>query len=205
MKKQLIAVLLVVLVLAGFLVYTQIVKPELDNRTITAVVPTEIVNEELGVGFVYPSGEQGFALIEPPVPAGVADGLQKVYLIMSTEDYIEYQQIDATDTPPSVSVFVFSMPEALPGSEGADRLAKLEIWAEVYSKYSSYGLRTAEPEVVEMDGVKVLRYATDGAYKQHVYLAFYKGNVYMFTGQYKLESDRIHEMFTDLIASVTFD
>jgi hypothetical protein len=205
MKKQFVILLVVVgLVLGGVFLYQQLIRPQLDNRTVTTVAPMKITNEVLGVEFTYPSGENGYSLIEPPIPEGNSDGLQKVYLIMGTQAYIEHQSLVDTETPPSVSVFVFTMPESLPGSEGVDRSAKLLIWAETYARYSSYALRTTEPETVEVDGVRAIRYQTDGLYNQSVYLMSYQGKVYMFTGQYDSVEDEIYQMFNELIASVTF-
>lgn len=205
MKKQFVILLIAVLALVGFFLYKQVVKPQLDNRTVATIVPTPISNETLGFGFTYPSGETGFSMIEPPVPEGNTDGLQKVYLLMSTEDYIEYQQIEQMDTPPSVSVFVFTMPAQSSSTENLSRLDELKLWAETHSRYSSYSLRTTEPEIVKIDGVTGLSYATDSVYRQQVYLISYRNMVYVFTGQYQSEADQIREMFTGLISSVIFE
>ena len=205
MKKQFILLLIIVLALVGFFLYKQVVKPQLDNRTVATVVSATITNETLGFGFTFPSGEAGFSMIEPPLPEGSVDGLQKIYLIMDTQSYLMYQQGDDAETPPAVSVFVFTMPD-MESADGLDRLGKLKLWAETYSRYSSYALKTSDIETVEMDGIKAIRYTAEGAlYKQQVYLVSYQGNIYMFAGQYINDADTIRDMYLQLVASATFD
>lgn len=200
-----VSLVVTVLLIIGVIVYTQIVKPALDNRTITDTAIMPVKNLDLDFGFTYPSGESGFALIEPPVPTTTSDGLQKVYVLMDTQEYVLFQSNpDQGETPPSVSVLVVKMPVLSDELETTDRLTRLKAWAELYPQYSSATIRTGQQEIVDLDGVPAIRYSTDGLYQQEVYLVSYKGNVYVFTGQFDSESDTIHSMFMELIRSVEF-
>lgn len=210
MKKQyLIYSGVLVLVAVGILLYQQVIKPQLDNRTVSVVVPMLIENEDLSFAFTYPSGEDAYSLIEPPLPPETSNGLKKAYLIMDTKAYLEYQDLDeASEAPPAVSVFVFERLDEVLGVAPEDsRAAKLEAWAKHYDAYTSFSVdkRTAEPEAITVDGVKGIRYETDGLYQQQIYLLDHQGNVYMFVGQYNEKTDATYSMFNDLMASVMFN
>ncbi|MCA9362196.1 hypothetical protein KC906_02380 [Candidatus Kaiserbacteria bacterium] len=201
-KRKIILISTVVLAVVGYVLFMQVIKPQLDGRMVTAVVPMVIENDGLSYGFTYPSGEQGYTLIEPPLPESPTDGLQQVFIIMDTQDYIKYQAPgNGAAAPAAVSVFVVELPE-LP--EGVDRLAHLTTWAEANPQFSSYSRRTTEPESLTLDGVKAVRYHTDGAFRQTVHLATYQGNAYVFVGQYEDDTDAIRAMYDELITSVTF-
>lgn len=204
MKKQyFIYGAIIILVAVGVVLYQQIIRPQLEARTISVVVPTIIKNDESFFEFTYPSGEDGFALIEPPLPPETSDGLNKVYLMMENQAYIDFQNTKDTETPPSVSVFVFRMPDDLEVSEGSAE-AQLEAWAKKYGRYTSYDLKTSDLEAITVDSIDGFHYFADGLYRQETYLLSYRGNVYMFTGQYDQDSDATRVMFTNLIDSVIF-
>jgi len=207
--KKIYLVIVVVVAVIGYFVYTSILKPQLDNRTVTAVVPMTIKSSDTSLEFTYPSGEDGYSLIEPPVPEGLSDGLRKVYILMDTHDYIEFQKDKNGDTPPTVSVFVLDFPNSLYGlnglTEDSKRIDKLKAWAQKYTKYSSYNQKTAEPEEVKLDGALTLHYLTKGDYQQDVYVVMYNGKVYVFNGQFTKDKENIHKMFKELIGSVVFD
>lgn len=197
---------LIALGLIGGFVYLQVVRPELDNRTVVTVVPQMVASSDFEFGFTYPSGEAGYTLIEPPISTTTAEGLQKVYLIMDTQEYVSFQATTSDgETPPSVSIFVFEMPTLSAEVEAAGRAARLQAWAELYPQYSSITLRTEDPEPIKLDGATALRYRTDGLFQQEVHLVSYQSRVYVFTGQFDDESDAIRAMYTELIRSVTFD
>lgn len=205
MKKIYIVGSVLLLVAVGFLVYSKVVKPQLDNRMVTAVVPATIENKELDFAFTFPSGEAGYTTVEPPVATTTSDGIQKIYLILNTAEYITFQSTAAgAEAPKLISVFVIALPETPDGVETPDRVTILRNWAEQTPQMSSFSLKTTEPEALEIDGVKTLRYQTEGTYKQEVYLAYHKGRIYVFTGQYVEESDDIRSTFKNLINSLTF-
>ncbi len=207
MKKTYIILGVILLVLVSILVYVKVVKPQLDNRTVTAVVPTTIENEEMAFAFTYPSGEEGYTLIEPQVSTSSDSIIKEVYLLLDTKEYISFQgeEVDG-EAPATVSIFVTTLPKEVEteGAEEVSRVDRLRKWAEQNAPLSSYNLKTSEPEQIELDGIATLKYKTDGLYKQEVYLSTYKGNVYVFTGQYNEETDAIRIMFTNLMNSVMF-
>ncbi len=191
--------------IVGALLFGYVIKPRLDNRMVSVVAPVTIANQELQFSFQYPSGEEGYTLIEPPIPETTASGLRKVYLIMSSPEYIAFQSSSSgAETPPSVSVFVLQRPPAA-ADETASRLERLQEWASQNPQFSSWLARTGGPEEVEVDGVKAWHYFTDGTYQQEVYLIGYQDNIYVFTGQYIEETDPIRSMFIDVIQSIALD
>ncbi len=204
MKRQYILVFLIVLLGSGFFIFKTVVQPELQSRTINATVPVLINYPEMSFTFTYPSGEEGYTMIEPPLPPSTADGLEKVFILMATQEYITFQSTSTEDmtTPPTVTIFVVNPPED--DTEG-DRMTKLQAWAKQNPQYSSFLSQTTLPEVVEIDGVQSVTYGTAGSYKQKVYLMQYDKKNYVFVGQYEEEGDSITQMFNDLISSVTFD
>ncbi|MCA9354818.1 MAG: hypothetical protein KC877_04835 [Candidatus Kaiserbacteria bacterium] len=202
MNKKYVVAVIIIVGIVGYALYTQLIKPTLDDRMVSAVVPMTIQNEDLAFAFTYPSGEAGYTLIEPPVPTTTASGLQKVYLLMDTQEYIAFQQSESAETPPTVSVFVVKMPDV--EVEG-DRETRLIAWAEQYPQFSSYAVKNDDTEHYDLDGVDAIRYSTDGLYRQQVYLASYRGNAYVFVGQYNDDADGIRDMYLHLVNSVTFE
>lgn len=193
-----VAVLGVVLLVG----YFQLVKSELDNRTVTTVVPTTITQPEFDFEFTYPSGEEGYSLIEPPVTTSAESELKKIYLIMPTENYIGYQsKEDSEDAPPTTSIFVFE-----DQSEESDlgRVTRLQNWANSHAGLTSFDQLATEAEVVELDGAKALHYQIDGKYKKDIYLASHQGRVYLFAGQYEETGDALQTEFTKIVNSVLF-
>lgn len=183
------------------LIYLKIISPYLDDRTVSTTFPVTIHDDFGDFTFSYPAGEKAYTLVEPPVPTTTSTGLQKVYIILNTQDYIALEDSDI-DTPPTVSVFVFQRIES---DEEGTRLEKLQFWIEQFSQFSSYSSRVDEPEVIDIDGIPTMRYHTEGTYKQEVYVSTYRGIIYVFTGQYENESDEIFNMFTKLISSVVYE
>ncbi len=206
MKKIYIIASIILLLTVGFIVYSKVIKVYLDDRTISAVVPTTIENQTLDFAFTYPSGEAGYTVIEPPVSTTTSDGIQKIYLILNTAEYITFQSTTTGGkAPPLISVFVVTLPEISDDAETPSRVTILRNWAEQTPRLSSFASRTNEPEEVEIDGVKALRYRTEGSYKQEVYLAYHHGRAYIFTGQFTEDTDTIRTTFTDLISSLAFN
>lgn len=202
MKKIYLISAGVILAVVAFAVYSQFIKPQLDNRTITAVVPTVIAQPDLDFEFSYPSGEAGLSLIEPPIATTSESMLRKVFIMMQTEDYIDYQGKEgAEDAPPTISVLVFDN-QADEGEGG--RVTRLQNWAQTNSVLTGFDQLSAETEVVEIDGAKALHYQSVGEYKKDIYLISHSGNVYLFVGQYQEEGDYLQTTFKDLIGSILF-
>tara|TARA_B100000508_G_scaffold105538_1_gene83719 strand:- start:6424 stop:7023 length:600 start_codon:yes stop_codon:yes gene_type:complete len=198
MKKSyiLFGIVIVAFVAAA---YVLVIKPNFEDRTVATVATMTIDRPDLDLAFTYPSGESAYTLIEPPLEQ--PGFIQGVFLLMPTPEYIDYQ--NGKGSPPtSVSVFVLEQPSD-DNKEGG-RIARLQRWAESNSQFSSFAAISSEPEVVELDGVKALRYNTSGVYDQEVYLVQYSGRIYVFTGQYENEEDAIRSMFTEFMSKVSF-
>lgn len=205
-KSYLIAVivLLVVLVIAS-VVYSKIVKPSLDNRTVSVTTEVTIENKELNLSFSYPSGDSAYALLEPPVAPEEADGLKKVYILMDSKKYFEFQAAtELVDTPPTVSIFILEEKKTGEAIDEENRSVRLLAWAERNPQYTSFFEKSAEPELVKVDGVDAYHYTTEKNYRYDMYLISYKGNIYVFAGQFEDELDDIHGMYQKLISSVIF-
>ncbi len=195
-----IAVAVTIVFVVG-LVYTQFIKPELDNRTVVETSQMTITSPVAPLMFKFPSGQDALALIEPPTGNVASTGIKEVYLMMDNNDYNEFSKNEGGTPPASISIFIVPYVEAL-GAEEMKRAEKLQAWAIANPQFSSWVAATTEPERVEVDGVQAIRYQTESVYKQNVYLALYADDLYIFTGQYETEGDEMQVMFNDILASV---
>jgi len=194
---------IVVIVVATLLLFIFVVQPWLQNQNQIEATPQTVNLEEVSLGFTYMSGEHGYSLIEPPVQGD----LKKAFILMSTPEYVSYQQSGNNDSPPAISVFVFAEPGSEDDSdmERPGRITRLQNWAIDNTNITAFDKSYGTPEIVELDGLKALNYQTDGSYQQDIYIAGYHGNIYMFVGQYKRPTDAIKKDFQILIDSVSFD
>ncbi len=203
MQKRLIFVAIAVVVIAA-VVYGVWGRQWLSGLTESVVVYETASNEDISLAFTYPSGEAGYSLIEPPVQGELIDA----WIMMETPSYIKYQQGDKSETPASMSVFVFKLPEeatVAENEERAGRITRLQNWANEKKNITYIDRAYGTPEIVEIDGVKALKYDTTGLFEQSIYLASYQSNVYMFVGQYDRPTDDIKQDFEALMASVKFE
>lgn len=183
--------------------YTQLLKPQLDNRTVSETVRMPITSPEVGLTFTYPSGQDALALIEPPIDDAQSP-VSEVYILMQNDEYNKYTNENGGTPPPTISVFV--LPYIEPADvEGLSRTERLVKWATLNPAFSSYGVATSEPEETEIDGSRAIKYQTKSVYNQTVYLTMYDKNIYIFTGQYREENDILRELFTGVIDSVILD
>ncbi len=202
MQKKLIYGAIAIVVI-GAVVYGVWGKTWLNDRMKSAVVYETTANEEVSLAFTYPSGEAGYSLIEPPVEGDLIDA----WILMETPLYIKYQT-DKGETPASMNVFVFKLPDEVEETdpvERAGRITRLQNWANEKKNITYIDRAYGTPEIVEIDGVKALKYDTTGLFEQSIYLASYQSNVYMFVGQYDRPTDSIKKDFEDLMASVRFE
>jgi hypothetical protein len=185
-------------------VYYLVGKPLLQDRTISVTSNHTVENTELSFSFSYPSGEAGYALIEPPVAS--TSELKQAYLLIENDEYISFQAAESTaEAPPTISIFVFDTPERTDANADVGRVTRLQSWAANYPQYSGYTTIDSEPEVTEVDGATALRYTSAGVYEQEVYLVSYQRKTYVFVGQYIEQTDPIRTTFTDLMESVLFE
>lgn len=205
-KKILIIVGVVVALILAFVGYRQFVGAP-STQDLLAQQQT-VTNEEFGLSFKYPGGEDGFSLVEPPANGGI----KKAYILMPTDDYADFQNAtEAGETPASISMLVFMLdeegevPSTGTSTERESRIARLQTWAMDNNTLTSFNMAKATPDIVEIDGVKALHYQADGLYQQDIYLASYRSRVYMFTAQYDRPDDITVTSFPSLIESISFD
>ncbi len=193
-------------VLVAAVVYSQIVKPQLDNRTVEVVVQERVTSLEIPMAFSFPSGAQALTLIQPPVSTSSENGLKKVYLLLDSQAYLEFSQTENVSDvpPPTISIFAFAnnIPDT---EENLSRVEKLTAWVQKNPQYSSWSLLSSESERTEVDGATALRYQTKSTYSQDVYVVSYKKDIYVFTGQFEEQGDKIQSIFADIMSSVSLD
>jgi len=192
----------------GIVGYFQVVKPEIDNRTVETSAPTPIASQETDLAFSYPSGVDSLLMIEPPISSTSPSGLKKVYLLADYQEYIEYSNEGSVGTPPpTISIFALSYASTTDGgdAEGAGRVSKLQTWAAQNPQFTSWTAKNSEAEVVEVDGATAIRYTAAGTYQQEVYVVLYVGDMYVFAGQFEEEGGVMQTRFADLVSSVIFN
>lgn len=199
MNKRAVYIGVAVVVAIACLIW---VKSWFDGQTESATVYETAQNAELSIAFAYPGGEHGYSLIEPPVEENMLDA----WILMPTADYASFKEAESSDAPASMSVFIFSLPdEEASSEERAGRITRLQNWATDNKNITLIDRAYGTPDIVELDGVKALKYDTTGLFEQSIYLASYRSYVYMFVGQYNRPTDDIKQDFEELIASVRFE
>lgn len=201
MNKKTLSIVggLVVVGLIALLIF----KPWSANDADRAVEMKTVTNQTYSLNFEYPAGVDGYELIE----SGSQDEFLHSYVLIDADVLASFQEAEFTDTPPTMSIFVFTLPEESEseGVESAGRITRLQNWAQENAGLTAYNLMYGTPDIVEIDGLKALSYLTDGLYQQEVFLASYRGHIYMFVGQYDRPTDAIKKDFERLIASITFE
>lgn len=206
-KKLLVLSGLLVIICAGFVGYSLYTK---DTTDISQAPIEKVTNKEFNVSFSYPSGPEGFALIEPPA---ANKGVLKSYLMILSKEYEEFKTAkEGKNTPATMSVFVFAFEDETASStqemgtttERESRITRLQNWAIDNEVITSFSKAENTPDIVEIDGLKALHYKAAGVFKQDIYLVSYKNRVYMLVGQYKKESDPTYVAFQEIIKTVSF-
>lgn len=197
------AALLIATVVVGYMVF---VNPSPNESTSGSV--KNITNDKYGISFAFQQGEDAFTLVEPPENQA---GINKSYIILPTKAYNEYKNSDdVREAPAGMTVFIRELKEEdgiieAASTDPSDRAARLKEWALKNDGLTQYSQKKAEPEEVEIDSVKALKYQADGLYQQTIYLATYKNNVYMFVNQYNEESDMNQTSFETFLSSISFN
>jgi hypothetical protein len=207
LNKQTLTIIGVLLFIATIVVgYFIFVHPASDTNTIGTV--KTVTDDVYGVSFTFPEGEEAFTLVEPPENQA---GIQKSYIMLPTKAYNDYKNSESiSEAPAGMTVFILTLAEDgttenATTAERADRMTRLKDWAMRFDGLTQYSKKKAEPEEIEIDGLKALRYQADGLYQQTIYLTTYKKNVYMLVSQYNEESDITKTAFDAFLASVRFD
>jgi hypothetical protein len=169
-KKTLTIIIVVALIVAGyFLVYD----PTPRERVIETAT---VANVDYGLNFEYAAGADGYELIA----SATQDNALQSYVLIEKAALATFQAEGGETAPPTISVFVFQLPEEEDSEESPGRVTRLQNWAQANAGLTSFTDIYGTPKITEIDGVKALEYLTDGVYQQTIYLASYRGFVYMF-------------------------
>ena len=192
-------VVVLIIIAVGYQIFTVYKNKQHEN---TSSSLEAVHNKEFGISFSYPSGQDGFALLEPN---GTEKGILKSYIMIPSSDFDAYKEKPGGEAPAGMNVFIFALDAKATSTEEVSRITELQTWASDNSIVTAIKLAKKTPEVVDLDGVKALHYQADGLYQQDIYLLSYKGRVYMFVGQYDKETDYTYTAFQSLIKTVTLD
>jgi archaellum component FlaF (FlaF/FlaG flagellin family) len=204
-KNTLLIIAALIVIGVAALAYYQFVMKANDLSSITKET---VENTTVGITFSYPSSEDGFALVEPPLGD---TGLLAAYVLIPSKEYDDYKvSTEGREVPAAMSVLVYELDTATSsmtasGSERIDRVTRLQNWAIDNHILTSYTQAKATPDIIEIDGVKALHYQADGLYQQDIYLVSYKNRAYMLVGQYNAQSDMTYTAFQELIGTVNFN
>lgn len=149
--------------------------------------------------FSFVAGPDALSLVEAPVEG---EPLKGAFILMSSSDYIEVHNNTATETPASISIFVFTLPEQ--ENQDLSKTDLLREWAMDNQSLTGINVSEGEPEEIELDGVKGIKYNTVGAYNQEVQLFNHRGRAYMFVGQYDDTTEDLRDDFEELMQTVVF-
>jgi hypothetical protein len=185
----------------------------LRDRTVSTVVNETIDRPALNFAFTFPSGEAAYTFIEPPLGAyGSTTALDAAFILIKTDVYTEFQQIPGGETPKSITLFVFEEPaEATTTAATAtdtprvDRMTRLKNWAQDNASITSIDRAQGTLEELEVDGVKLLHYQTDGLYQQEHYVAFHKNRYYVILGQFDGQDDPERAVLESIVRSISFN
>ncbi len=197
-------ILLIATLIFGFL----FLQKRAEAPTLATGPLKTVTNEDFGLSFSFPEGPDEFTLIEPP--EGQA-GIQKAYVLMPTSEFNAYKESEeAREAPAGIQLFIIAEEpepetETASGTERLDRMTRLKNWATERDSLTQFTRAKAEPEVVEIDGLKAYKYSADGLYQQTIYLASYKNRIYMFVSQYNDPADITAVQFEPIIQSISFN
>lgn len=207
--KKIITLAMVAIILIGLAVF--VVRPWLQNRTVSTVVQEKIERPAVHLEFTFPGGAEAYSFIEPQFNGTATPGApEAAFIMIDTDEYQAYEQKTSNgETPPTMSILVFPEPAeniaaTATTGESVDRMTRLRNWAEANTVLTAYTNAKKAPEEVEIDGVKLLHYQADGLYPQDIYIALHRGKFYLFVGQYDGEGDARYTDFQNLMATVSF-
>jgi hypothetical protein len=195
MKKNYFIIAGITLLIAVFVVF-------FETRTEERVVAVATVdNDQYSLAFDYLSGEDGYELIE----STTSDDFLQSYVLVDRVALADFRANEVETAPPTISIFVFQQPEETEAEADIGRITRLQNWAQANAGLTSFAEIYGTPDIIELDGVRALEYTTDGTYQQAIFLANYRGFIYMFVGQYDRPTDNIKADFETLMTTVRFE
>lgn len=151
-------------------------------------------DERLGVTFKYPSGENGYTLVDTSEQASNGQSMKFVSLY-NTKEWEEYQNsTEGREGPRGISMMVVSANDVVSPKE----------WVETNS-LSNYQLEGAGIGDETLDGIQAYRYRYDGLYGSTAVAALKGPNAYVFSVTYiDPSTDQIVKDFEQILKTVTF-
>lgn len=174
-------------------------------------IQQEVERPEYSLRFKYNSGPDGFSLIESnPVLPEVPE-LEHITVIMETPRYVESQNgVRDINSIPSITVIVFNKPQRTTTDENGATTTEsvtlsLEEWVRTHPALTKYNDRVGEIETTKIDGRDSLTFMADDVFKSQTYVTQYRGNYYIFNGQFENEDSLIRTAFKAFIDSVILE
>ena len=196
MSRNYVIIAITTVVIGAFIILTQ--TGSKDRVLEDALVE----NDNYSLSFNYLSGDDGYELIN----SATNDEFLQSYVLVGKEDLSEFQNNQIETAPPTMSIFIFQLPEEeVAEGEEIGRITRLQNWAQTNAGITSFEQIYGTPKIIEIDGVKALEYTTDGTYQQSIFLSSYRGYIYMFVGQYDRPTDFIKADFETLMQTVRFE
>jgi hypothetical protein len=84
-------------------------------------------------------------------------------------------------------------------------MTRLKNWAQDNASITSIDRAQGTLEELEVDGVKLLHYQTDGLYQQEHYVAFHKNRYYVILGQFDGQDDPERAVLESIVRSISFN
>lgn len=199
-KKTYAAIVVLILAVLAVASYLFFFRPQAQ---FVALNQAELVSRpDINLEFSYVGGPDALSLVEVPVEG---EPLRGAFIMMPSSDYLLVRSDPEAETPASISIFVFTLPQlSSKNEEEMSRMDELKAWAADNPSLTGFAEAEGEPEVIEIDGVKGLRYTTQGAYMQEIQLFSYKKQVYMFVGQFEDSSENLRDEYEELMKTVVF-
>lgn len=206
MSKQFLLIFLLIIVagfiLGGFYFYKDNFGSQQNNYetdgnqkyTQNGITYQKYWNADMGVSFAYRTDPNGYTLTEGDISEVDSDTLEKILILMNTEEYKEMKESDIPrEGPPVISMMIFKNPEN----------RSVRQWLENNASVANYQPETQVTDV-EFGGVEGVRYATDGLYQTDVVVMRNNYKIYVISGGYLDPNDVIRKDFTDFLNTLGF-
>ena len=145
-----------------------------------------------GLEFVYPSGDDGYTLIELVVTEGAPLPVRTIRLV-PTKDYLD-EQDRMGEGSPSWLLSVYQN----------DQMLQPSVWAHTFAVASNIDFALGEPRETIVAGVNTVTYRIDGLYPAQVYIIAHAGFIYVVQAAFMDESTRTFTEHEAWLQSFTF-
>lgn len=188
MKKTLIS--FIILVIAATSIYLLVKDSKNDRNEDTQY--QKFSNNEIGLEFDYPTGDDGYVLSEVP-SKDTKNELVTAIVLTSTEDSIQ-EPPEGGEGPAVISISVYKN----------SKKEWPQTWADSNPKYSLINLKIGEVYETVVGGANAIGYMADGLYASGNVVVAHGENVYVFSAQFMDEDSEIINDFNKILASIQF-